>query len=235
MAWCRQATSHYLSQCWPRSMSPYGITRPQWVNSCTTLIFQAGNDFGDEFDELQYVMKSVMLVKLKVEEPQIVFDPAFRECRDIILRCFSEICASGEGLPRVECELFPDMRGQRLLLRSVKLEESLVTDYMDRAMEIFKLNTLGPQKYRNTYKKYADLLNNKAEQEVTAFLKERHSLHGFKKVRREGVIRTNGTDELLFHGKIKGTFLSVVKQVLNQQCFKFKFPLNCSENFPLYY
>ena len=34
MAWCRQATSHYLSQCWPRSMSPYGVTRPQWVNQC---------------------------------------------------------------------------------------------------------------------------------------------------------------------------------------------------------
>ena len=32
MAWCRQATSHYLSQCWPRSMSPYGVIRPQWVN-----------------------------------------------------------------------------------------------------------------------------------------------------------------------------------------------------------
>ena len=32
MAWCRQATSHYLSQCWPRSMSPNGVTRPQWVN-----------------------------------------------------------------------------------------------------------------------------------------------------------------------------------------------------------
>ena len=31
MAWCRQATSHYLSQCWLRSLSPYGITRPQWV------------------------------------------------------------------------------------------------------------------------------------------------------------------------------------------------------------
>ena len=27
MTWCRQATSHYLSQCWPRSMSPYGVTR----------------------------------------------------------------------------------------------------------------------------------------------------------------------------------------------------------------
>ena len=34
MAWCRQATSHYLSQCWPRSMLPYGVTRPQWVKKC---------------------------------------------------------------------------------------------------------------------------------------------------------------------------------------------------------
>ena len=33
MAWCRQATSHYLSQGWPRIMLLYGITRPQWVNS----------------------------------------------------------------------------------------------------------------------------------------------------------------------------------------------------------
>ena len=35
MAWCRQATSHYLSQCWPGSLSPYGVTRPQWVNDDT--------------------------------------------------------------------------------------------------------------------------------------------------------------------------------------------------------
>ena len=34
MAWCHQATSHYLSQCWPSSMLPYGVaTRPQVVNS----------------------------------------------------------------------------------------------------------------------------------------------------------------------------------------------------------
>ena len=28
MAWCRQATSHYLSQCWPSFLSPYGVTSP---------------------------------------------------------------------------------------------------------------------------------------------------------------------------------------------------------------
>ena len=33
MAWCHQATSHYVSQCWPRFMSPYGVTRPQWVKT----------------------------------------------------------------------------------------------------------------------------------------------------------------------------------------------------------
>ena len=39
MAWCRQATSHYLSQCWPSSLSPYGITRPQWVKWTLILIW----------------------------------------------------------------------------------------------------------------------------------------------------------------------------------------------------
>ena len=38
MAWCRLATSHYLCQCWPRSLSPYGVTRPQWVNQCWLVI-----------------------------------------------------------------------------------------------------------------------------------------------------------------------------------------------------
>ena len=33
MAWCHQATSHSLSQCWHRSMLPYGVTGPQWVKA----------------------------------------------------------------------------------------------------------------------------------------------------------------------------------------------------------
>ena len=31
MAWCHQATSHYLNQCWSKFLQPYGVTRPQWV------------------------------------------------------------------------------------------------------------------------------------------------------------------------------------------------------------
>ena len=35
MAWCHQAPSHYLNQCWPSFMLPYGVTRPQWVKPLT--------------------------------------------------------------------------------------------------------------------------------------------------------------------------------------------------------
>ena len=38
MVWCRQATSHYLNQCWPRSLSLYGGTMSQWVNSKHTFV-----------------------------------------------------------------------------------------------------------------------------------------------------------------------------------------------------
>ena len=37
--WCGhktlQSPSHYPSQLWPRSMSPFGVTRPQWANWIT--------------------------------------------------------------------------------------------------------------------------------------------------------------------------------------------------------
>ena len=41
MAWCRQATSHYMNQCWPSSMW-YGNTRPQWVKPVTVYVSSSG-------------------------------------------------------------------------------------------------------------------------------------------------------------------------------------------------
>ena len=37
-AWCHQGTSDYLNQCWPRSLSPYDVTRPQWVKNQQKII-----------------------------------------------------------------------------------------------------------------------------------------------------------------------------------------------------
>ena len=49
MAWCRQATSHYLNQCWPRSPMPYGVTGPQWVNFLNSIHVRCltGNQYKD--------------------------------------------------------------------------------------------------------------------------------------------------------------------------------------------
>ena len=39
MSWYHQATSHYPNQCYSKSMSPYGITRPHWVNYFNFFLF----------------------------------------------------------------------------------------------------------------------------------------------------------------------------------------------------
>ena len=61
MAWCHQAPCYYLIQCWPRSMLPYSITRPWWVNSSnnsptlpTTHLFQRKEELFLEV--LQYIV-----------------------------------------------------------------------------------------------------------------------------------------------------------------------------------
>ena len=41
MAWCCQATSHYLNQCLPRSLSPYDVAMPQCVT--TIIIWSSSN------------------------------------------------------------------------------------------------------------------------------------------------------------------------------------------------
>ena len=47
MAWCRKATSHYLSQCWP--LSPNGVTRPQWVKKTGNMSIHVCHKFNCRF------------------------------------------------------------------------------------------------------------------------------------------------------------------------------------------
>ena len=42
-----------------------------------------------------------MIVQLKIDGAKLVFDPPFRELRDIILRLLTDIVQSAEDLPRV--------------------------------------------------------------------------------------------------------------------------------------
>ncbi|GAB1599971.1 hypothetical protein Ahia01_000274600, partial [Argonauta hians] len=139
-----------------------------------------GNDFGENYDELQYVMTPILIINLKVEDNKIVFHPPFRDILNLIIKCFAEIVVSATALPKVESEVFPDMRNQNLVLRAPHIDEDQVSEIIDQAVDIFKKNVVGPQKYLNYYLKYADLLNKKANQRVTEFLKESHGIYEFK-------------------------------------------------------
>ncbi|KAG8542107.1 hypothetical protein GDO81_003159, partial [Engystomops pustulosus] len=140
-----------------------------------------GNDFGETYEEMKFFTPQILIIKLRVEEPKIAFEPILEDCWNLIKRCFQEIIRSAEGIPKVEVELFPDLQGENLTLSSVRQEESLVSTYINKTREIFNVNIIGPQKYLNVYKKYNDLLNKKAQQDVMGFLKEEHSLQAFTK------------------------------------------------------
>ncbi|KAM6951542.1 dynein axonemal heavy chain 3 [Aplochiton taeniatus] len=152
-------------------------------------IHQAGNDFGHAYNEIQYTQAPVLLVKLMVDEPRIIFQPSLHDCWELVHRCFTVIITSAQNLPRVECNLFPEMEGRTLCLRSVRPEESLVKDLINQAKDIFHMNTVGPQKYLHVYRKYGHLLDNTAKQDIAAFLQEKHSLEGFIK-------KINGVQQL---------------------------------------
>ncbi|CAM4521786.1 dynein axonemal heavy chain 3 [Lepidochelys kempii] len=145
------------------------------------MIYKDGNDFGEPYQEMQFFVPQILIMKLNVEEPKIVFQPLWKDCWNLIYYCFMEILRSSEGLLKVEMQLFPELKKDDATLRTVKVDESLVSEYVNKTARIFDSNMVGPQKYLNVYKKYSDLLNNNAEQDITDFLKESHSLDDFTK------------------------------------------------------
>ncbi|KAK1794827.1 hypothetical protein P4O66_009897, partial [Electrophorus voltai] len=148
-------------------------------------LYQNGNDFGESFEDLQFTQRPLLLVKLKVEESRVSIHPSVSQCWDVLQQAFVHIASSAQNLPRVECIIFPELQDKGLTLRSVRPDESLVSDLLSRARDIFQKNTVGPQRwYLDVYKKYSNLLDTSARQEVLSFLKEKHSLQGFtKKIR----------------------------------------------------
>ncbi|NXW95358.1 DYH3 protein, partial [Alopecoenas beccarii] len=140
------------------------------------MIHKDGNDFTEPYQEMEFFVSQILTVKLNVEEPDIVFEPSLKECWDLISHCFREILHSAEELPKVERFLFPELKRDDLTLRTVKLHESLFSEYVNKLEKVFESNILGPQKYLNVYRKYRHLLNNDAQQDVTDFLKEGPSL-----------------------------------------------------------
>ncbi|KAL8585021.1 Dynein heavy chain 3, axonemal [Nucella lapillus] len=192
--------------------------------------YQAGNDFEGEYDDLQFTQMSAMVLELKVEEPKIGFDPTFSEVKDVIINCFTHLITGGDGLTRVECELFPELRDQRLLLRSVKIEETLVTDYVDKAMDIMKINTYGPSKYLYVYKQYSNLVNGQADGDVTTFLNTKFTTEHLSSSGSQSKHQADGPVEPLEPLEIRSIFakkMTELQMVKNEiMVLRLNVPLN---------
>jgi len=74
------------------------------------------------------------------------------------------------------------LKSQNLKLATLRLEEEEARYYVDRAMEVFDVNVVGPQAYVALYAKYADLLTSKAEREAESFLLEKRTIDEMKAV-----------------------------------------------------
>ncbi|XP_069860475.1 dynein axonemal heavy chain 3 isoform X1 [Dipodomys merriami] len=156
------------------------------------MIHKNGNDFKEPYEEMEFFIPQLIMINLEVQEPTIVFNPSFDDCWQLIRNSFLEIIKNSDGIPKVESILFPELKGYNLIIGTVDPKENLVSDLVDQTFEVFKKNQVGPYKYLNVYKKYDDLLDNTAEQNITAFLKENHeieefvtSINGIKKRRNE--------------------------------------------------
>ena len=95
MAWCRQATSHYLNQCWPKSLPPYGITRPQWVNKLRSR--QNGHYF------VKCSFKFIFWIKIVFHFPLVLF---LRICLTISQHWF-RLRLGVKQAPRADSKLSP--------------------------------------------------------------------------------------------------------------------------------
>ncbi|XP_055265604.1 dynein axonemal heavy chain 3 [Moschus berezovskii] len=143
------------------------------------MIHKDGNDFEEPYQEMEFFIPQLIMIKLEVNEPIIVFNPSFDDCWELIRNSFLEIIKNSKGIPKVESILFPELKGYNLILGTVNADEKLVSDFVDQTFEVFQKNQVGPCKYLNVYKKYDDLLDNTAEQNITAFLKENHEIEDF--------------------------------------------------------
>uniref|UniRef100_A0A672RW76 Uncharacterized protein n=1 Tax=Sinocyclocheilus grahami TaxID=75366 RepID=A0A672RW76_SINGR len=71
-------------------------------------LHQDGNDFGEYFDELKYTQRPLLLVKLRLEDPKIAFEPSLESCWELIQHAFTQIIDSAHNIPRVHAHMLKD-------------------------------------------------------------------------------------------------------------------------------
>lgn len=64
-------------------------------------LLKDGNDFEEPYQEMEFFMPQLIMIKLEVSEPIIVFNPSFDDCWELIHNSFLEIIKNSREIPKV--------------------------------------------------------------------------------------------------------------------------------------
>ncbi|OXB58806.1 hypothetical protein ASZ78_016004 [Callipepla squamata] len=146
----------------------HGVLLSRWIPACASILRdggrewpQSGNGRSPAQHNERFLSSVAALMSLQLRQAVVA-------SLEDLLRLFL--------MHKVETLIFPQLKGQDLTLRTVRADETLFAEYMNKLEKIFESNARGPQRYLNVYRKYSHLLNSSAQRDVTDFLSRGPSL-----------------------------------------------------------
>ena len=107
MAWCHQAGDHYLNQCWPSSMTQYGVPWPQ--SRCVNIFWW---NFQDRSEIIQgtEVFQWGMDHHLDPHNSEAIISAMAIQITDVLIVC-STICSGADQRKHQNSASFTFVRG----------------------------------------------------------------------------------------------------------------------------
>lgn len=153
-------------------------------NQIWTFVRASLDDFVNFFVQFRTTSNDLSLfsLTLKVQNPQIKFDPSFADIDHVLLSLLKEITETVSQLPRIETKLFSSLAKEELYLPAVNAED-LISLNGSILKNIVSRNAIPPQKHIQIYDKFKGLLTQKTDKYVDDFLRETHQLPEFELVK----------------------------------------------------
>ena len=154
--------------------------------------FSKGNDYQTEdYKDGEYLLAPMLKIKLQEKNGVVQFSPSLEKTKEIIVSCMKHIVDQTHDFPRIEKELFPELRkSQAMHLLPVRWDEDYIKDLVKEATDILDINATGPMKYVHSYDKYSRLLNGEEDKDRDVFLDAKLPLKDFE-ARMQGYLRLN--------------------------------------------
>ena len=145
--------------------------------------YSSGNDFKtshphSEYHVMLYTRPPILIQHLHVDGSKISFDPPSQVIGGILQQCIRHIVNGTARIPRIESHLFGSE--SKLVVRNVHIDDEIVLNATKRVLAVLSKNLPGPQLYLHEYDIYQSLMDNKADEDISSFLRQHHTLEEFE-------------------------------------------------------